>query len=819
MAIYHCSLRVFTRSQGHSAVAAAAYRAGVTLTDERAGRVHRYEARHGVIDTFLLLPAGAPASFTSREVLWNAAEAAENRKNSCVAREVILALPHELSPEQRAALVMDFAFWLVERYRVPVDGALHAPVAKDGHDHRNHHAHVLFTTRALTPDGFGPKTRILDDKVTGKQETETLRLVWETLVNDALARAGFADIRIDRRSLAEQGVERIPQTHTGRVAEYAPEAAYGTSHEETYSGEPSLGQGMAASEEEPDAFAIAGPYGEEALRRSGGERDYGPDDTLEDDAEAAEDDEEEEGGDQNGQQGKQQGGGRQGSASGGRSSDPGKASPSGKAESVLKEQDRGAIDASIDQEPLEEGQRLDAVRQATDRGTRTDFRAEIEALNEVRAGYGPKPLKEQITAIEGLMEAVDHRVRKLEILERKTALPAVLAKSILEAVNFMGALIFQRQEGHALMALNEAERSRRAQRQQARYGRIYRSGIHEQIHEMKTLLSILEARQEAYQRYEKFVGLIEREVVRLPVIRAIHPAEGRPEKVTTTAESDLKLTLKAQMIRENIPPEFKATKYKKGITSPENHSVTTSIIATHISDTIRTETTINHININRLKEISDMRFKVKSGDYGVKDILRVNSRFREKAGLTETLIAGQKPEWKQPVKGFDPLASRAKVPSSLASQTVLARRECWFIPASENTRSLENTINYDLGRMREETAIPDGRLSQSDPLRTRFTGHEAGQHSGKMASRQSVIEALKLQAAEVRKVVPPAYRKEAYEGVESVQGIEQGGGEASPQLSAAPRLVTGFNRAAGQGAYLRELETTHPPESGRLEPS
>ncbi|MFN3828402.1 MAG: MobQ family relaxase [Micavibrio sp.] len=809
MAIYHCSLRVFTRSQGHSAVAAAAYRAGVTLTDERAGRVHRYEARHGVIDTFLLLPAGAPASFTSREVLWNAAEAAENRKNSCVAREVILALPHELSDDGRASLARDMALWLVERYRVAVDVAIHAPVAKDGHDHRNHHAHLLFTTRALTPDGFAAKTRILDDKVTGKQETETLRLVWESLANDALAQAGFADIRIDRRSLAEQGVERIPQTHTGRVAEYAPEVPYGAGYEQTHSGKLPHGQGMAASEEGPEAFAIAGPYGEEVFSRSGGERDYGPDDSLEDDTGETEDDEEEDGG-QGDQQGKQQGGGRQGSASGGRSHSPSKASPSGKVESVLKEQDKGAIDASIDQEPLEDGQRLADVRQVTDKGSRTDFRAEIEALNEVRAGYGPKPLKEQIATIERLMEVVDHRVRKLEILERKTALSAVLAKSIVEAVNFMGVLIFQRQKGHALLALNEAERLRRAQRQQARYGRIYRSGIHEQIHEMKTLLSILEARQEAYQRYEKFVGLIEREIVKLPSIRAIHPAEGRPATVITTAESALKLILKAQMIRENIPPEFKAAEYKKGLTSPKNHPATTSIIATHISDTKRIETIINHININRLKKISDPIFKVKSGDYGVKDILPVNGRFRERAGLTETLIAGQKPEWKQVIRGFDPLAIQAKVPSSLASQTALARRERWFIPAGENTRSLEKTINAALGPMREAGAVEDNRMSQSDSLRTRFTGHDTGQYSGKTASRQGVTEALKLQAAEVRKVVAPVYRREAYEGVGSTQSIDQGAGGASPQLATTPRMAAGFNRAAGQGAAPRGPEMPHP---------
>lgn len=224
MAIYHCSLRVFTRSKGHSAVAAAAYRAGAKLKDERSGRTHRYEHRKGVIDAFLLLPVNAPDGFNSRAVLWNAAEDAEKRKNSCVARELILALPHELSKEDRHSLTKDLGLWLVDRYGVAADIAIHAPVAGDGHDERNHHAHLLFSTRELTPAGFGKKTRILDDKVTGKAETELIREVWETLANEALRNAGHSDVQIDRRSLEEQGIDRIPQTHIGPKALAAAEA-------------------------------------------------------------------------------------------------------------------------------------------------------------------------------------------------------------------------------------------------------------------------------------------------------------------------------------------------------------------------------------------------------------------------------------------------------------------------------------------------------------------------------------------------------------------------------------------------------------------
>lgn len=218
MAIYHCSVRTFSRAKGHSAVAAAAYRAGSIIQDERTGRIHRYHKRTGVTDTFILAPNSAPETFKSRASLWNTAEASENRKNSRVAREVILALPHELSDKARADLSRDMGLYLMERYRVAVDVAIHSPC---GNHSRNHHAHLLFTTREVTKDGLGAKTRILDDKVTGPQEIEIIREVWETLANDALARAGFADIKIDRRTLEDQGVDRIPQTHEGKASKNA----------------------------------------------------------------------------------------------------------------------------------------------------------------------------------------------------------------------------------------------------------------------------------------------------------------------------------------------------------------------------------------------------------------------------------------------------------------------------------------------------------------------------------------------------------------------------------------------------------------------
>src|SRR3546814_11602652 len=81
MAIYHLAVKSVSRSTGRSAVAAVAYRAGVCLENERDGLVHDYTRRGGVEDAFLVAPEGA-AWAQDRSALWNAAEAAEKRKDA-----------------------------------------------------------------------------------------------------------------------------------------------------------------------------------------------------------------------------------------------------------------------------------------------------------------------------------------------------------------------------------------------------------------------------------------------------------------------------------------------------------------------------------------------------------------------------------------------------------------------------------------------------------------------------------------------------------------------------------------------------------------
>jgi hypothetical protein len=209
MAIYHLRASMISRSQGRSATAAIAYRVAERIEDRRTGLVFDYAARGGVDHTEILVPDHAPDWVRDRSELWNRVEESETRKNSQVAREVRVALPAELTHAQRVELVRDFAQeQFVDRGMI-ADIALHAP-GRDGDD-RNHHAHILLTTREIGPEGFTTKNRDWN-KV---EVLEGWREAWARDSNVALERAGIED-RVDHRTLEAQRDEALELARAAR---------------------------------------------------------------------------------------------------------------------------------------------------------------------------------------------------------------------------------------------------------------------------------------------------------------------------------------------------------------------------------------------------------------------------------------------------------------------------------------------------------------------------------------------------------------------------------------------------------------------------
>jgi len=211
MADYRFSANVIGRGKGQSAVAAAAYRSGSRLVDERTGNVCDYTHKRGIVHSEILTPENTPDWMTDRAQLWNAVEAVEKRKDAQLSREIQLSLPHELTAQQRLELVRDFtADQFVSRGMI-ADVAIHAPDPKG--DERNHHAHIMLTMRNLTDDGFGKKAR----EWNGNDRLNEWREAWAHHQNRELERHGH-QTRVDHRSYEAQGIDREPTHHLGPVA-------------------------------------------------------------------------------------------------------------------------------------------------------------------------------------------------------------------------------------------------------------------------------------------------------------------------------------------------------------------------------------------------------------------------------------------------------------------------------------------------------------------------------------------------------------------------------------------------------------------------
>jgi Ti-type conjugative transfer relaxase TraA len=232
--------QVISRGAGRSIVSAAAYRHRARMMDDQAGTSFSYRGGAGELKhEELALPDKVPAWLLAAiegktvagasEALWNAVDAFETRADAQLARELIIALPEELTRAENIALVREFVRDNLTSKGMIADWVYHD---KDG----NPHIHLMTTLRPLTEEGFGqkkvallgvdgePLRVITPDRPNGKivyklwaGDKETMKawkIGWADTANRHLALAGH-DIRLDGRSYAEQGLDGIAQKHLG----------------------------------------------------------------------------------------------------------------------------------------------------------------------------------------------------------------------------------------------------------------------------------------------------------------------------------------------------------------------------------------------------------------------------------------------------------------------------------------------------------------------------------------------------------------------------------------------------------------------------
>lgn len=227
MAIFHLSTKAISRKIGRTATVSAAYRSGEKIKCERTGLIHDYTRKKGVMTSSAFLFDGDKKIVLDRQDLWNTAEKSEKRKDARTAREIIVNLPHELSHNQRLALVDEFTKLVAKTYGVAIDYAIHEPNRKG--DDRNFHAHIMMTTRQATLDNgvlvLGAKSNLeLENKAlkakglpSTQQQITDIRKDWADYANEHLKKAGL-DIEIDHRSHKERGLAATPTIKLGVAA-------------------------------------------------------------------------------------------------------------------------------------------------------------------------------------------------------------------------------------------------------------------------------------------------------------------------------------------------------------------------------------------------------------------------------------------------------------------------------------------------------------------------------------------------------------------------------------------------------------------------
>ncbi|MDK1895511.1 MobQ family relaxase [Klebsiella sp. K4-172] len=199
MAIFHLEFKIVKRSEGMSSCRKAAYHARCKITDDRTGNTYDFSHRSDLFHHQILAPASAPSHIIeSSTALWNEVERVERQKDGQTARYFDVAIPCELSNEDKIKLVVDYC------QKNFVDKGMIADIAFHDLDSQNPHAHVMLTLKPITADGFGKKDRSWNDK----KNVIKWRESWATFANSYLAATG-SDARIDHRSIEIQHDEAL----------------------------------------------------------------------------------------------------------------------------------------------------------------------------------------------------------------------------------------------------------------------------------------------------------------------------------------------------------------------------------------------------------------------------------------------------------------------------------------------------------------------------------------------------------------------------------------------------------------------------------
>ncbi len=212
MASYHCSVKVGAKGKAgpHASYISREGKYEKTRSNEKLEHVE-----HANMPSWA---AQNPAQF------WQAADQHE-RANGATYREIEIALPREMTPEQRVELVRDMVGQELSDKHAYTWAIHNPPASLEGGEQP--HAHIMYSERTIDGIDRDPeqyfkrynaknpeKGGCRKDSAGTEERLLATRARWAKVQNLHLERHGL-DARVDHRSLKEQGIERMPEPHFG----------------------------------------------------------------------------------------------------------------------------------------------------------------------------------------------------------------------------------------------------------------------------------------------------------------------------------------------------------------------------------------------------------------------------------------------------------------------------------------------------------------------------------------------------------------------------------------------------------------------------
>ena len=205
MSLFRLEVKNISRGKKHSLTSQVNYITGRSLHDAYNGKSY-YKSRNDVLYHGVFLPDNSPDNFLDLQSLCQHIDAAEVRYDARTGREFVCSLPNELCLDNLIDIVQEFASENFVNHNLAVIAAIHSGTNPSDPSLNNPHAHIIVSTRTVTPDGFNKhKCRDFDRK----SDIVRWRYEWAKILNRAYERNGL-DIKVSCESLKKQGIDREP---------------------------------------------------------------------------------------------------------------------------------------------------------------------------------------------------------------------------------------------------------------------------------------------------------------------------------------------------------------------------------------------------------------------------------------------------------------------------------------------------------------------------------------------------------------------------------------------------------------------------------